>query len=115
MRTLEYMQKEKQWKIASETQFLYAPLAHRLGLYAIKSELEDLALKYIQPDIYDSISNKLQKTKEVRNRFIRSFTHPIKAALEKEGFDFEIKARTKSIHSIWDKIEKKNIPFEEIY
>ena len=115
MRTLGSMKKEKQWKIASETQFLYAPLAHRLGLYAIKSELEDLALKYIQPDIYSEISSKLQKTKEVRNRFIRSFTHPIKAALEKEGFDFQIKARTKSIHSIRDKIQKKNIPFEEIY
>jgi len=115
MRTLGSMKQEKQWKIASETQFLYAPLAHRLGLYAIKSELEDLSLKYIQPEVYTQISNKLQKTKEVRNRFIRSFTHPIRAALDEAGFKYQIKARTKSISSIWHKIQKKNIPFEEIY
>ena len=115
MRTLGSMKKEKQWKIASETSFLYAPLAHRLGLYSIKSELEDLSLKYIQPEVYHKISNKLKETKEARNRFIRQFTVPIRQALDNEGFKYEIKARTKSISSIWHKIQNKNIPFEEIY
>ncbi len=115
MRTLGSMKQEKQWKIASETQFLYSPLAHRLGLYSIKSELEDLSLKYIQPEVYQQISHKLQKTKEVRNRFIRSFSQPIRASLDLAGFKYTIKARTKSIASIWNKIQNKNIPFEEIY
>lgn len=115
MRTLESMKPEKQLKIASETKYMYAPMAHRLGLYNIKSELEDLSLKYTQPKVYQHIANKLQKTKEVRNRFIRGFINPIKKQLDQEGFSYQIKARTKSISSIWDKINKKNIPFEEIY
>lgn len=115
MRTLDSMKQEKQWKIASETQFLYAPLAHRLGLYSIKSELEDLSLKFIQPEVYEQINRKLQKTKEVRNRFIRSFTSPIKKSLDGEGLNYTIKGRTKSISSIWSKIQNKNVPFEEVY
>jgi len=84
-------------------------------LYSIKSELEDLSLKYIQPEVYQQISHKLQKTKEVRNRFIRSFSQPIRASLDAAGIKYKIKARTKSIASIWNKIQNKNIPFEEIY
>ncbi len=115
MRTLGSMRKDKQLKIASETSFLYAPLAHRLGLYNIKSELEDLSLKYTHPKDYKEIEDKLEKTKEVRERFIRKFTHPIKGALDAHGIKYSIKGRTKSIHSIWNKIHKKKVAFEEIY
>jgi GTP pyrophosphokinase len=115
MRTLESMRYDKRLKIASETLFLYAPLAHRLGLYALKSEMEDLAFKYKEPQMYTEIEHKLEKTKDVRNRFIRQFVRPIKEALEHEGYMFEIKARTKSISSIYRKMLKKEIPFEEVY
>lgn len=115
MRTLEAMAREKQLKIASETVFLFAPMAHRLGLYAIKTELEDLALKYTEPDVYQEISQKLKKTKAVRTRFVNRFSLPIKEELERQGISFDIKARTKSIYSIFNKMRKKNIPFEEIY
>jgi guanosine-3',5'-bis(diphosphate) 3'-pyrophosphohydrolase len=115
MRTLGSMRKDKQLKIASETQFLYAPLAHRLGLYSIKTELEDLSLKYKEPEVHMEISAKLKKTQAVRNRFISRFGSPIKRTLEETGIKYEIKARTKSVHSIWNKILKKNIPFEEVY
>lgn len=115
MRTLESMRRDKQLKIASETQYMFAPLAHRLGLYSIKTELEDLALKYTEPQDYEEIKAKLKKGQAVRTRFVNRFTLPIKRALDKEGFNYEIKGRTKSIYSIWNKIKKKNIPFEEIY
>jgi len=115
MRTLGSMRYDKRLKIASETLFLYAPLAHRLGLYSVKSELEDLALRYKEPQIYSEIELKLEKTKDVRNRFIRRFIVPIKEALEHEGYVFDIKVRTKSISSIWRKMQKKQIPFEEVY
>lgn len=115
MQTLGSMKREKQLKIASETLFLYAPLAHRLGLYSIKSELEDLALKYKEPEDYAMIEQKLAKSREVRNRFIRSFTNPIRRDLQEHGISFAVKARTKSIYSIWKKINQKGIPFEEIY
>lgn len=115
MRTLDSMRRDKQLKIASETMYLFSPMSHRLGLYTIKSELEDLSFKYKEPEAYQEISAKLKKTKEVRSRFIRRFTNPIREELRKEGYDFDIKARTKSIFSIWNKIQKKNIPFEEIY
>jgi len=115
MRTLESMRKDKQLKIASETQFMFAPLAHRLGLYAIKTELEDLALKYTEPEEYEKIQTSLKKGQAVRTRFINRFTLPIKRALDAEGFKYEIKGRTKSVYSIWNKIHKKNIPFNEIY
>ena len=115
MRTLGSMRSDKQLKIASETKFLYAPLAHRLGLYSVKSELEDLALMYSEPEMYSKIETSLKSTKDVRNRFIRRFVHPIKEALLQEGYVFDVKARTKSISSIWRKMNNKGIPFEEIY
>lgn len=115
MRTLDSMRSDKQLKIASETNFLYAPLAHRLGLYAIKSELEDLCLKYMNPQAYQSIVTKLKSTDAVRKRFIRRFIHPIKEALMKEGYVFDIKARTKSISSIWRKMKSKDVEFEEVF
>jgi len=115
MRTLSSMRHDKQIKIASETKFLYAPLAHRLGLYSIKSELEDLAFRYTEPEIYNDIEKKLKSTQDVRNRFIRKFTQPIKEALQHEGYVFQIKARTKSISSIWKKMKSKEIPFDEVY
>ena len=115
MRTLESMREDKQLKVASETLYMYAPLAHRLGLYSIKSELEDLSLKYTHPEEYEEIIEKLRRTQAVRTRFINRFTLPIREGLDKEGFKYEIKARTKSAFSIWNKINKQNIPFEEIY
>lgn len=115
MRTLGSMQPDKQLKIASETKFLYAPLAHRLGLYSIKTELEDLSFKYTENEIYQSIENNLKSTQDVRNRFIRRFINPIRETLNNEGYNFEIKARTKSISSIHRKMVQKDIPFSEVY
>lgn len=115
MRTLDSMAPDKQLKIASETKFLYAPLAHRLGLYSIKSELDDLAFKYTEPDVYKTIESSLKSTQDVRNRFIRRFTHPIREALLHEGYIFDVKVRTKSVSSIWRKMQTKEIPFEEVY
>jgi len=115
MRTLDSMHRNKQLKIASETIYLYAPLAHRLGLYAIKSELEDLSLKYTNPEIYEEIIQKLKKTQLVRTRFVNSFMAPIQRALEQQHFNFEIKGRPKSIFSIYNKMKSKNVPFEEVY
>lgn len=115
MRTLGSMRPDKQLKIASETKFLYAPLAHRLGLYSIKSELDDLAFKYTEPEVYKQIESNLKSTQDVRNRFIRRFTQPIREALMHEGYVFDMKVRTKSISSIWRKMQTKGIPFEEVY
>jgi guanosine-3',5'-bis(diphosphate) 3'-pyrophosphohydrolase len=115
MRTLQSMSREKQLKISSETTYIYSPLAHRLGLYEIKSELEDLALKYTQPEIYDDISNGLQETKRDRTRYINEFIKPIKEELSQNGFDFEIYGRPKAIHSIWNKMRTKHVTFEEVY
>lgn len=115
MRTLESMRRDKQLKIASETLFLYAPLAHRLGLYNIKTELEDLSLKYSEPEIYAEIESKLKKTSDVRTRFIRSFSSPIRRNLDLAGIKYSIQGRPKSIFSIYTKMKNKNVPFEEIY
>lgn len=115
MRTLDSMRPDKRLKICSETEFLYAPLAHRLGFNAIKTEFEDIIFKYKEPSIYQQIEQKLEKTKEVRNRFIRHFTNPIRERLENENLDFSIKARTKSIPSIFKKIQDKHVTFDEIY
>ncbi len=115
MRTLDSMPRHKQLKIASETIYLYAPLAHRLGLYAIKSELEDLYLKYTDPQTYYGIAKKINETREGRNKFIKSFINPIQQELKSHHFDFVIKGRPKSIYSIWNKMKKQNIPFEEVY
>ena len=115
MRTLSSMKPEKQLKIASETKFLYAPLAHRLGLYPIKSELEDLSMKYCEPEVYTEIETKLKSTADVRNRFIRRFVAPIRTELQAQGYSFDIKARPKSISSIWRKMQIKDVPFEEVF
>ena len=115
MRTLDSMPRHKQLKIASETMYLYAPLAHRLGLYAIKSELEDLYLKYTDTDTYKDISNKIRQTRSARSKFIKDFTAPIEEELRRHGFKFAIKGRPKSIYSILKKIKKQNITFDEVY
>lgn len=115
MRTMDSMKREKQLKISSETVYVYAPLAHRMGLYNIKTEMEDLAMKYMEPDTYRYIAQKLQDTKRERTRYINDFIRPLKDKLEKTGLDFEIYGRPKSIHSIWNKIKKKGVAFEEVY
>lgn len=115
MRTLQHMRPDKQQKIASETLFMYAPLAHRLGLYSIKTELEDLSLKYKEPEDYEAIATKLRKGKAVRTRFINAFTLPIRRALEESGIQCEVKGRPKSIYSIWSKMQKQRVAFEEVY
>lgn len=115
MRTLESMRREKQLKVSSETVYVYAPLAHRMGLYNIKTELEDLAMKYMEPDSYRYIAQKLDNTKRERTRYINDFIRPLKEKLTNANFDFEIHGRPKSIHSIWNKMKKKGISFEEVY
>ena len=115
MRTLDHMSAKGQLKIASETQYLYAPLAHRLGLYAIKTELEDLSLKYTDPAEYNFIKQKLASTKEQRNRYIRKFIAPLKTELDKLSLNFDVKGRPKSIFSILNKIKTQHVPFEEVY
>lgn len=115
MRTLDHMKREKQLKIASETIWVYAPLAHRMGLYNIKTELEDLSMKYMEPDAYREIAKKLAETKRERTRYINEFIRPLKDKLVAGDFDFEIYGRPKSIHSIWNKIKKKSVAFEEVY
>lgn len=115
MRTLEFMSRNSQLKIASETLYLYAPLAHRLGIYAIKTEMEDLALKYTEPEKYREISKKLSQTKEDRDKFIRTFIKPIKNELADLGLRFVIKGRPKSIYSIYNKMKKQQVSFEQVY
>jgi GTP diphosphokinase / guanosine-3',5'-bis(diphosphate) 3'-diphosphatase len=115
MRTMEFMPRDKQLKLSSETVYLYAPLAHRLGLYAIKSELEDLSMKYMERETYQFIKNKLNEKKTEREKFIRDFGEPVKKALAAQDLEADIFGRPKSIHSIWNKMKKKSIPFEEVY
>ncbi|NLI64246.1 MAG: bifunctional (p)ppGpp synthetase/guanosine-3',5'-bis(diphosphate) 3'-pyrophosphohydrolase [Bacteroidales bacterium] len=115
MRTLGALLPSKQLKIAGETLYLYAPLANRLGLYKIKTELENLSFKYEHPDEYAAIQKKLDDTAEERNKTFMTFTAPIHQKLDKMGLDYKIIARIKSVYSIWRKIETKHIPFEEIY
>jgi GTP diphosphokinase / guanosine-3',5'-bis(diphosphate) 3'-diphosphatase len=115
MRTLESMKREKQLKISSETVYVYAPLAHRMGLYSIKTEMEDLAMKYMEPESYKDIAQKLAETKRERSKYINEFIKPIKDKLEKARFNFEIYGRPKSIHSISNKMKKKGVAFEEVY
>ena len=115
MRTLDSMKREKQLKISSETVYVYAPLAHRMGLYNIKTEMEDLAMKYMEPDTYKYIAQKLNDTKRERTKYINDFIRPIKEKLDKADFDFDIYGRPKSIHSIWTKMKKKGVSFEEVY
>ena len=115
MRTLDSMPDHKKFKIAGETLFIYAPLAHRLGLYAIKTELEDLSLKYEHPAAYSDLTEKLQDFRTRNDQILTRFSLPIIDRLSKEGFEFDIKGRPKSIFSIWNKMQKKNVPFDEIY
>ncbi len=115
MRTMEFMPRDKQLKLSSETVYLYAPLAHRLGLYAIKSELEDLSMKYMERETYQFIKNKLNEKKAEREKFIRDFIEPVKKVITGQGLEADIFGRPKSIHSIWNKMKKKSIPFEEVY
>lgn len=115
MRTLGAMPINKQIKITSETIYLFAPLAHRLGLYSIKTELEDLCMMYRFPDQYREISDKLSRTKDQLNEYITRFNAPIIETLKRNGIDFEISGRIKSIYSIWSKMQRKQIPFEEVY
>jgi len=115
MRTLDHMKREKQLKIASETHYLYAPLAHRLGLYNIKTELEDLALKFTQPKVYKDISQKLAKYKDDRKQYIQNFVRSIREPLTLAGLKFEIKGRFKSISSINRKMTAQDIPFDQVY
>ena len=115
MQTLDAMPPEKQIKIASETLYIYAPIAHRIGLYDVKSELEDLGLKYTEPDMFNDIKNKIEQTKDEQGKYIKNFSRRINEKLKKEDLRFKISGRPKSIYSIRDKIIKKNISFEEIY
>src|ERR1700739_3283207 len=115
MRTLESMERTKQLKIASETLYLYAPLAHRLGLNNIKTELEDLGLKFTQPELYNVLEKKLKDTQAERARYIHRFIIPLREALHEQKIKFRIFGRPKSIYSIWSKIKNKNVPFEEVY
>jgi GTP pyrophosphokinase len=115
MRTMDFMPRDKQLKICSETVYLYAPLAHRLGLYTIKSELEDLSMKYMEPETYKFIATKLNEKKAEREHFIKEFIGPINRILKELSLDASVVGRPKSIHSIWNKMKKKGIPFEEVY
>jgi len=115
MRTLDSMPRNKQLKVSSETIYLYAPLAHRLGLNAIKTELEDLYLRFTDNHIYEEIAHKIDESKVIRNKFIRQFIQPIKEELDTLKVEYEIKGRPKSIFSIYTKMRKQNIPFEEVY
>ncbi|MBR5030661.1 MAG: bifunctional (p)ppGpp synthetase/guanosine-3',5'-bis(diphosphate) 3'-pyrophosphohydrolase, partial [Muribaculaceae bacterium] len=115
MRTLEVMPPAKQYKIAGETLYIYAPLAHRLGLFAIKTELEDLSFKYEHPDIYKSITDAVEASATKRNDVFEKFSAPIRERLDAMGLEYEFKARVKSCYSIWKKMQTKRIPIDEIY
>ena len=115
MQTMASMPKHKQEKIASETLYIYAPLAHKLGLYNIKSQLEDLGLKYTEPEVYKEIESKIEESKEEQERYIKTFTSIIEDSLKKEGLNFEIVGRFKSIFSIYRKMRTKKVSFEEVY
>lgn len=115
MLTMDSMPEYKQLKIASETLYIYAPLAHRIGLYNIKTELEDLSLKYTEPEVYNDIQDKIEETKEEQQEYIDSFSHTIEDSLDKEGLNYTIKGRMKSIFSIRRKMKVQNVPFDEIY
>lgn len=115
MRTLGSMPPAKQYKIAGETEYIYAPLAHRLGLFRIKTELENLSFKYDHPETYHEIEQKLEGEKKSLNKFYNEFSEPINEKLKSQGYEFELKERSKSVYSIWNKMSTRNIPFEEVY
>ncbi len=115
MQTMDSMRRDKQEKIASETLYIYAPLAHRIGLYNIKTELEDLGLKYTEPEVYNDIAEKMEESKEEQDKYIKEFAKQVKDSLDKEGLNYVIKGRPKSIYSIRKKIIKQGVEFEEVY
>ena len=115
MQTMDAMRSDKQVKIASETLYIYAPLAHRIGLYNIKSELEDLGLKYTEPEVFNDIELKMSQSKEERDDYIQRFSEQVKEALDKENLNYEIKGRPKSIFSIRKKMVKQGVSFDEVY
>ncbi|MEO5906932.1 MAG: RelA/SpoT family protein, partial [Saprospiraceae bacterium] len=115
MRTIAPMPRHKQLSIAAETDYIYAPLAHRLGLYNIKSELQDIIFRIQEPEVYEEIEQKLTESEQQRKRYIREFIKPLKEKLEELGFEYRIVGRPKSISSIYNKLRKKQVPFEEIY
>ncbi|WP_373059140.1 bifunctional (p)ppGpp synthetase/guanosine-3',5'-bis(diphosphate) 3'-pyrophosphohydrolase [Zunongwangia sp. H14] len=115
MQTMDAMRPDKQVKIASETLYIYAPMAHRIGLYNIKTELEDLGLKYTEPEVYQDILTKIKESKEEQDAYIKEFTKVIEDSLQKEDFKYEIKGRPKSIFSIHRKMQKQNVSFDEVY
>ncbi|MDN3594730.1 RelA/SpoT family protein [Zunongwangia endophytica] len=115
MQTMDAMRRDKQIKIASETLYIYAPLAHRIGLYNVKTELEDLGLKYTEPEVYQDIFTKIKESKEEQDAYINEFTRVIQDSLDKENMDYDIKGRPKSIFSIRRKMSKQNISFDEVY
>lgn len=115
MQTMDAMPAYKQLKIASETLYIYAPLAHRLGLYNIKTELEDLGLKYTEPEVYKDILGKISESKEEQENYIKSFENTLNSGLRKESFKYQIKGRFKSIYSIRRKMRKQNVSFDEVY
>lgn len=115
MQTMDAMRSDKQEKIASETLYIYAPLAHRIGLYNIKTQLEDLGLKYTEPEVYNDILNKIKESKEQQDAYIKDFNKVIEESLNKEGLNYEIKGRPKSIYSIRRKMVKQGVSFDEVY
>ena len=115
MQTMDAMPAHKQVKIASETLYIYAPLAHRLGLYNIKTELEDLGLKYTEPEVFNDIITKIKESKEEQQKYLETFAETLKKGLDKENFTYDIKGRFKSIYSIRRKMRKQNVTFEEVY
>jgi GTP pyrophosphokinase len=115
MRSLNLYNKDNQQKIASEVGYLYAPMAHRLGLYTVKSEMEDMVMKYTNREMYSFIAKKLNETKRARDKYIKDFISPLKEQLKEAGLKFDIKGRTKTIHSIHNKMKKQNTPFEKVY
>ena len=115
MQTMDSMRTDKQEKIASETLYIYAPLAHRIGLYNIKTELEDLGLKYTEPDVYNEILQKIRESKEEQDAYINEFTRVIQDSLDKESIEYSIKGRPKSIYSIRRKMKNQNVSFDEVY
>ncbi|WGK64365.1 RelA/SpoT family protein [Croceiramulus getboli] len=115
MQTMASMPAHKQEKIASETLYIYAPLAHRIGLYNIKTELEDLGLKYTEPDVYDDIADKIKESKEQQDEYIKAFAGVIQESLDSEGLNYEIKGRPKSIYSIRRKMQSQGVVFDEVY
>jgi GTP pyrophosphokinase len=115
MQTMDAMVEYKQTKIASETLYIYAPLAHRLGLYNIKTKLEDLGLKYTEPTVYDDIVSKIKETKEEQDEYIKNISEVLKASLDKEGIEYTIKGRPKSIYSIRRKMKAQNVSYDEVY